>query len=100
MPMKLSDKQKQYLRGLAHGLKPVVHIGSAGITPGLLTEFDQNLEHHELLKVKFRVGDRATRDAAINELVERSAAALIGRIGNVAILYRCRKDKPAIVLPG
>jgi RNA-binding protein YhbY len=33
-------------------------------------------------------------------LVERSAAALIGRIGNVAILYRCRKDKPAIVLPG
>lgn len=100
MPMKLSDKQKQYLRGLAHSLKPVVHIGSAGITPGLLTELDQNLEHHELLKVKLRVGDRATRDAAINELVERSAAALIGRIGNVAILYRGRKDKPAIVLPG
>ena len=67
MPMKLSDKQKQYLRGLAHSLKPVVHIGSAGITPGLLTELDRNLEHHELLKVKLRVGNRATRYAAINE---------------------------------
>ena len=98
--MELSDKQKKYLRSLAHDLKPVVHIGSAGVTPGMLTELDLNLEHHELLKIKLRVGDRATRDAAIDKVIERSAAALISRIGNVAVLYRRRKDKPAIVLPG
>ncbi len=97
--MKLTEKQKKYLRGLAHQLKPGIQVGSSGITPGLLRELHQTLEHHELIKVKIRTGDRATRDATIDQLAEKSSASLIARVGNVATLYRPRRKDPQIVLP-
>lgn len=97
--MALDERQKKFLRGLAHALKPVVYVGSGGVTPGVLTELDRNLAHHELIKVSVRVGDREGRAAAIAEIVARSDADLIGRVGNVAILYRRNRDEPVIKLP-
>ncbi|MGI9344316.1 MAG: ribosome assembly RNA-binding protein YhbY [Gammaproteobacteria bacterium] len=95
----LDDKQKKYLRGLAHDLKPVVHVGNSGVSPGVTAELDRNLDHHELIKVRIRVGDRESRDAALREIVDHSAADLVGRIGNIAILFRRNGDKPVIALP-
>jgi len=97
--MELSDKQKKYLRGLAHDLKPVVHVGNSGVTPGVTAELNQNLNHHELIKVKLRVGDRDARDEAIGQVLAGSRAELVGRIGNVAILFRRNREKPVVALP-
>ena len=99
MSLALSNAQKRYLRGLAHDLKPVVLVGAKGVTPALLAELDQALEQHELLKVKVAAEDRETRDAWIEALVEPSRAALVGRIGHIAVLYRRRQDKPLVILP-
>lgn len=99
MPTVLSNPQKRYLRGLAHDLKPVVLVGAKGVTPTLVAELDLALEQHELLKVKVAAEDRETRDAWIEALVEQSDAALVGRIGHVAVLYRRSKDKPLVILP-
>ena len=99
MPTVLSNPQKRYLRGLAHDLKPVVLVGAKGVTPTLVAELDLALEQHELLKVKVAAEDRETRDAWIEALVEQSDAALVGRIGHVALLYRRSKDKPLVILP-
>ena len=99
MAAALSNPQKRYLRGLAHDLKPVILVGAKGPGEPLLAELDLALERHELLKVKFAADDRETRDAWIEELVTRSGAALVGRIGNIAIVYRRSKDKPLIILP-
>ncbi|MCL4410582.1 MAG: YhbY family RNA-binding protein, partial [Gammaproteobacteria bacterium] len=46
--MQLSNKQKQFLKGLAHPLKPVVLLGANGLTEGVVAEIDSALEHHEL----------------------------------------------------
>jgi RNA-binding protein len=51
--MTLSNKQKQYLKGLAHSLKPVVQLGNNGLTEGVLAEIDVAITHHELIKVKY-----------------------------------------------
>jgi RNA-binding protein len=99
MPTVLSNAQKRYLRSLAHDLKPVVLVGAKGVTPTLVAELDQALEQHELLKVKVAAEDRETRDAWIEALVEQSGAALVGRVGHTAVLYRRRKDKPLVILP-
>ena len=40
---KLKGFQKQYLKGTAHGLKPVVFVGQRGITPELTKAFDEEL---------------------------------------------------------
>jgi RNA-binding protein len=65
----------------------------------VVAEVDNALEHHELIKVKIAAEDRETRDGVITALVERSGAALVQRIGHVAVLYRPSKDRRQIVLP-
>jgi len=97
--MTLTERQKKFLRKQAHGLKPLINVGDKGITTSLLSELNATLEHHELIKVKVRAGDRAIRDAAIEELLSKSDAVLVSRVGNIAALYRPRRKDPKIVLP-
>jgi RNA-binding protein len=93
--MNLSEHQKKFLRGLGHQLKPMIMVGDAGLSESLVAEFESTLDHHELIKVRVRVGDRAARDAIIDQLCADSGAQLIQRIGNVALLYRPNlKKKP------
>lgn len=96
--MKLTENQRKHLRGLGHALKPVVMIGNAGLTSAVASEIDVALEHHELIKVRVRVGDREERDRVMNSVVEQLRAELVQRIGNMALLYR-RSEEPKIMLP-
>jgi len=97
--MILSESQKKFLRGLGHQLKPVIMVGDAGLSDSLMKEFESTIEHHELIKVRIRAGDRETRDNIISELCKRGAAELVARIGNVALIYRRNDQKPQIPLP-
>lgn len=99
MPSTLSNPQKRYLRGLAHDLKPILMVGAKGVSVALLAELELALEQHELIKVKVAAEDRETRDAWIGELVGKSAATLVSRIGHTAVLYRRSEDKPLVILP-
>jgi len=89
--MSLTEQQKKRLRGLGHKLKPVVTIGSGGLSDTVLDEFTRSLEHHELMKLKVSLGDRDKRDAAIQQVCELSGAQLIQRVGNVGLLFRKKK---------
>ncbi len=97
--MPLSNRQKRYLRELAHGLKPVVMIGQRGVTESLVEELEGALSHHELLKVKIANGDRTARDADIDALLAATGAQLVHRIGHVACLYRPNAEQPRLQLP-
>jgi RNA-binding protein len=96
----LTEPQRKFLRGLAHPLKPLIRVGNAGLSAALLNELDLQLEHHELLKVRMAAPTREERDSAVAEVARRSRSALVTRIGNIAVLYRPRSDKPLIALPG
>ena len=72
--MNLSTKQKQHLKGLAHPLKPVVLLGSNGLTEGVLAEIEQALEHHELIKVKIATEDRETKTLIVEAIVRETGA--------------------------
>lgn len=93
--MNLSESNKRFLRGRGHALKPVIMVGDAGLSESLLAEYESTLDHHELIKVRVRAGDREVRDDIIKDLCSRSAAVLIQRIGNVALLYRPNLKKKA-----
>ena len=97
--MELTEQQKKLLRGLGHQLKPVLMVGDAGLTDGVLREFTSTIAHHELVKVRVRVGDRKGRDQIVSELCQRGGAALVSRVGNVALLYRRNEEDPKIRLP-
>ncbi len=95
----LTASQTRFLRGQAHDLKAMLQVGGKGITDPLVAEIDLALEHHELIKVKVGAQDRDTRDTMIDELAQRTGAALVQRIGHTAVLYRPSKERRQIVLP-
>lgn len=96
---RLTQAQRKYLRELGHKLKPVIQVGDAGVSDALFREFDSTIDHHELVKVKVRAGDRKARDGMIDELCRRGAATLVTRVGNVALIYRRNAEQPRIHLP-
>ena len=97
--MELSEKQKKHLRRLAHPLSPIVMLGNAGLTDGVVNELDRALNDHELVKVSARVGERAARNEVLSTLAARTSAELVQCIGNVGVFYRRRKDLTKILLP-
>ena len=94
--MSLSQAERKFLRGRGHALKPVVIVGGAGLTDAVLTELEGALMHHELIKVSLRIGNRNRRDALMDELLDRSKAALLQRIGNMVLLYR-QAEQPKLL---
>ena len=84
----LSTKQKQFLKGLAHHLSPVVMLGSNGLTEGVLAEIDNALNHHELIKVKIAGADRETKQLIIDAIVRETQSSNVQTIGHILVLYR------------
>lgn len=97
--MKLTERQKKYLRGLSHQKKAVVMIGNNGLTDNVMLEIDNALTFHELIKIKVRLGDRSDRDTALDYITDKLGCHLIQRIGNSATLYRRHPDEPKLQLP-
>jgi len=97
--MTLSEPQKKYLRGLGHALKPIVMVGDSGLSDAVIAELNVCLDHHELVKVRVKVGDRQGRDDIIAKLCSDGSAALVQRTGNMALLYRENPEKKKISLP-
>ena len=84
----LSTKQKQFLKGLAHHLSPVVMLGGNGLTEGVLAEIDNALNHHELIKVKIAGADRETKQLIIDAIVRETQSSSVQTIGHILVLYR------------
>jgi RNA-binding protein len=97
--MALSGKQRQFLRGLAHALEPVVRVGRGGASPSVIEETKRSLASHELIKVRIENDDSSQRKALAEELATACNAEVAGTIGKLAILYRPRDEGPEIELP-
>ena len=97
-PEKLSNNQKKYLRGIAHGLNPMIMIGANGITENLMTELESTLEHHELLKIKIANDDREERKAFIQQIVDETGSLLVQTIGKICVIYR-QNEETELPLP-
>ena len=98
MAITLTKKQKQYLKDLAHNLKPVVMLGANGLTEGVVAEIDNALGHHELIKVKIAGAERETKQLIIDAIVRETASAAVQLIGPTLVLY-CAAKEPKIKLP-
>ena len=97
--MELDARQRQYLKGLAHHLKPVVHIGKDGVSESVVKQIDRALLDHELIKVKLADGAPIDRKEASAELPAKTGAAFIQNIGKVFVLYRQHPEEPRLELP-
>lgn len=92
----ITPRQRQFLRGLAHSLKPVIIIGQQGLTSNVRNEIDQALTRHELIKLRVNAEDRLQRRQLIASIADEAKADLVATIGHIAVLYRPNPKKPRI----
>jgi len=86
--MSLNKKQIQYLKGVAHPLKPVVLLGNNGLTEAVVAEIDYALNHHELIKVKIPTDDRETKGLIVDAICRETKATKVQVIGKTLVIYR------------
>jgi len=89
----VNPQMKRQLKSQAHSLKPVVMIGSSGLSEAVHNEIELALDAHELIKVRVSHEDREVRKALTGEISKNNRAELIGSIGHIIILYRKNHNK-------
>lgn len=96
--LNLTPGQRRFLRAQAHSLSPVVLIGDAGLTAGVMKEIEHSLTSHELLKIKVASGDREQREIMLGKICAALEAAPAQHIGKTLVIYKPAK-KPRLILP-
>ncbi|MCR5062360.1 MAG: YhbY family RNA-binding protein [Treponema sp.] len=85
--IELNSKQRKFLEKEAHDIQPVVIVGGAGVTDGVISMVENSLSAHELIKIKFNEFKEEIRELT-NEISQKTDASLVRIIGFTAILYR------------
>jgi RNA-binding protein len=96
-PVALAGYQRQYLKGLAHALRPVVQVGDKGVTVEVVAAVAAALRDHELIKVRLHEPDDKQTMAAT--LADACDATLCGLVGHTVILYKRHPKAPKIKVP-
>ena len=90
--MELTSKQRKILEKAAHDLQPVVIVGGAGVTEGVISMVANSLKAHELLKIKLNEY-KDEKVELTQDICSQCNATLVRIIGNVAILYKEAEKK-------
>ena len=90
--LKLTPAERSELRSQAHGLKPVVLIGDAGLTPAVMKEIDAGLNVHGLIKVRVFGDDRDARLVMYETICAELGAAPVQHIGKLLVMFRPKKE--------
>ena len=98
-PQALSSAQRRFVRARAHHLRPLVSIGKAGITEGVIDATHEALRIHELIKVSLPGDSSTQKDELAKSLSAITGSHVIQQIGHVVVLFRQKKTKTVFVLP-
>jgi len=90
--MTLSSKERAELRGEAHHLAPVVHVGHQGLTDALMQTLDDALRTRELVKVSLAKSTDVSAKDASHQLAEKLGADVVQTIGRTCTLFRENPD--------
>ncbi|MDC9719480.1 MAG: YhbY family RNA-binding protein [Gammaproteobacteria bacterium] len=85
--MNLAQSQKKQFRSIGHNLHPLVTVAGNGLSDTVMAEITRALSDHELIKVKFSVGDREVKNTLIADMCKQTGATLVQSVGNVALIY-------------
>ena len=94
----LSGKQKRFLKGLGHGLKPVITVGKGELNEALIKETTEALASHELIKVKILESCEMDRFEVAEGLASACDADVAQVLGRTLLLYKEARE-PKLELP-
>jgi len=85
---KISSKERAALRGEAHHLNALVHLGKEGLTPAVVATLDDALRTHELVKVALTKNAAIDPKDAAHQLAAATDSDVVQVIGRTTTLYR------------
>lgn len=91
--MKLTGKQKRFLRSEANSLSPIFQIGKNGLTVEMVREFEDSLENKELMKVQLLQNTDWTATDAVEFIEENSDIIVVQKIGRVLVLFKPSEEE-------
>ncbi|SRR6266700_2092203 len=90
----LSGKLRRALRGHGHQLSPIVQVGKAGVSPGVVKQVEQALADHELIKLRVDADSPMDRFAVADQLAERPGVNVVQIVGGSILLYKRHPHQP------
>ncbi len=97
--IKLTGKQKRFLRAMGSGIDPIVQVGKGGVTDNLIQQVDEALEARELIKLRVLNNAPAEVTGVAAEIATATGAVVAQTIGHIILFYRPSEQHPAIKLP-
>ncbi len=98
----MDSRTRARLRGEAHHLSAIIHIGHSGVTPTVRKAVDDALRTKELVKLHVVKRENETLRDVVNDLAKKVRADVVQIIGNTTTLYRENPDlekKPGALPP-
>ncbi|MFB9770634.1 ribosome assembly RNA-binding protein YhbY [Lactiplantibacillus modestisalitolerans] len=88
----LRGKQKHYLRGAAHNMRPLFAVGKNGLTDEWLAQLTGALDKRELIKVNI-LQNADVSTAEVKAAIEaQTPITVVQTIGRVLVLYMPASD--------
>lgn len=95
----LTGKQKRHLRALAHHIKPVVQVGNKGLTDAVIVQVTEQLQVHELIKVKLGQDCPVGKKEAGAGIESGTGAHVVQIMGRTVTVFKQRDKDSEITLP-
>ncbi|SFL79967.1 RNA-binding protein [Gracilibacillus orientalis] len=97
--MKLTGKQKRFLRAKANHLSPIFQVGKDGVNDNMIKQISEALEKRELIKISVLQNCMEDKDDVAEAIAEGSEAFIVQIIGNTIVLYKESEENKNITLP-
>jgi len=89
-----SGKLRRALRGHGHHLSPIVQIGKAGVSAGVLKQVEQALADHELVKLRVDADSPEDRFTVADALADLPGANVVQILGRAILVYKRHPHHP------
>ncbi|MCJ8342086.1 MAG: ribosome assembly RNA-binding protein YhbY [Cetobacterium sp.] len=94
--MKLTSKQREFLRKAAHKLEPIFRVGKDGFSEGLVQGINEAIGPRELIKIKILQNSEVEKREIAEEIAAGIEGEVVAIIGRTIVLFKENKDKPVI----
>lgn len=84
----ITTKERETLRGFANNIPDLVFVGKEGVNENVIKQVVDNLQAHELIKIKVQQNCSLTAYEVCNLLVESTKSEPISVVGSKIVLYK------------
>lgn len=94
----LNSKQRAQLKGIGAKLQPAFQVGKGGVNDAQVSQIDDYLRVHEIVKIKCLDNSLYTAREAAEEIAQKISADVVQVIGSKAVLFKRNPKEPVIKL--